>query len=299
MRVLLALVLVLGVSAFSIPEGHVLTPFGVRPKACVLEVPSGSRISETETGVKVVSEIDGLIIENHHVPAPECHEDHIIERYNAQRAAQRAGEKDIGSGAINGWLDNAGWYPPTGQNNLDSFISTYTVPGNPTFNSDQVLFYFIGMQDNAYAAVNIIQPVLTWGNGVTGWNLASWDCCPKNITVQSTTLTGFGAGDQITGTIKRANADTWIIDSTIVKSGKNTTLYSEVGDYLYNWADVTLEVYNLATCNQFAVGPMTFSNLILKDQQQQVLTPTWTVTGTTSCNGHEVVNGTMITITHG
>jgi len=105
-------------------------------------------------------------------------------------------------------------------------------------------FYFIGMQDNNYAAVNIIQPVLTWGNelfnGVKGWNLASWDCCPSNITTKSCTITGFGAGDQIRGTLQRQDDSTWVIDATIVKSGANTTLVSHVGTYLYDWSDVTL-----------------------------------------------------------
>ena len=29
---------------------------------------------------------------------------------------------------------------------------------------------------------------------------------------------------------------------------KNTTLISQVGDYNYNYADVTLEAYNLTSC---------------------------------------------------
>jgi len=184
---------------------------------------------------------------------------------------------------------------------LDSFTSTYTTPGNPDSDSGQVLFYFIGMQDNAYAAVNIIQPVLTWGNGVKGWNLASWDCCPKNITVQSKTLSGFGAGTKIVGTLKRLDDATWLIDSQIV-GGQNTTLYSHVGDYLYNWADVTQEVYSVVNCQQFATGPMTFDILTLKDSQQATLTPQWSITGKTDCSGVETLTKATvpqtITITH-
>jgi len=297
MKVLLAFLAL--AAAFQVPEGYVLTPYGPRPKACVLEVPTGAHIFEETNGLRIVHEIDGLQIESHHVPAQECHEDNILERYNTMRRTGRT--QGIDAFPINGWLDNAGWYPPNGQNNLDSFVSTYTVPGNPPADSGQVLFFFIGMQDNAYSAVNIIQPVLTWGNGVKGWNLASWDCCPKNITVQSTTLTGFAAGAKIVGTLKRLDADTWLIDSQIV-GGKNTTLYSHVGSYLYNWADVTQEVYSVTNCNQFATGAMSFSGLILKDAQQDTLDPKWSISGTTDCMGHEVLTVATvpqtITITH-
>jgi len=200
---------------------------------------------------------------------------------------------------LNGWLDYGGWYPPTGESNLNEFTSIYTVPGDPAADRGQVLFYFIGMQDNAYAAVNILQPVLTWGNGVKGWNLASWDCCPKNITVQSKTLTGFGAGDTIKGTIKRIDDATWFIDSTVVKTGANTTLYSEVGDYLYNWADVTLEVYSVTACDEFAKGPMTFSSNVIKDVQGATITPNWSLTKASDCSGViKVVDSQTVTITH-
>jgi len=271
-----------------------LTPYGLRPKSCVLEVGSGSRVEEIPEGLKVTTEIDGHIVEKIITPPQECHEDNIIERYNAMRR----GEKVEGPGAYNGWLDNAGWYPPAGENNLDSFVSTYTIPGNPPTNNGQVLFYFIGMQDNAYSAVNIIQPVLTWGNGSPGWNAASWCCCPKNITVESKTIPGLQAGQHLVGTIARQNADTWMIDTKVVETGQNTTLFAAVGDYLYDWADVTLEVYNIVTCDQFATGPMTFSGLTLKDVQQQVLAPTWQITGSTLCNGKETQSGSTITIVH-
>jgi len=156
------------------------------------------------------------------------------------------------------------------------------------------------MQDNAYPlAVNILQPVLTWGNGSPGWNAASWACCPKNITVESKTIPGLKAGQHLAGTILRQDADTWMIDTRIVETGANTTLYAEVGSYLYDWADVTQEVYSVTACNQFATGPCTFASLTLEDQQQTVLVPNWQITGVTDCNGVEAqTNPTTITISH-
>jgi len=277
-----------------------ITPFGIRPRQCILEVPSGSRIVDDHpTGLRILSPVEGAVdqwIETIHYPDPACHQDNIIEKF----LARKRGQSEVGAFPINGWLDNAGWYPPSGQNNLDSFVSTYTTPGNPSLPSgSEVLFYFIGMQNNAYPnAVNILQPVLTWGNGVTGWNVASWDCCPKNITVKSPTLQGFKAGDTIVGTIKRQDAVTWRIDSLVSPTGQTTTLMAQVGSYLYDWADVTLEVYNVVACGDFANGAMTFSGLTLKDSQQQTLSPGWQLTGTTDCSGSIKVSGTTAVIQH-
>jgi len=290
MRFLLLLIAV-AVAVAEIPEGKVITPFGIRSKECVLEVDSGSHISETAEGLRV-TDVDGT--ERHITVPEECSTDGVVERYLEQKKNPK-----VDAFPLNGWLDYGGWYPPTGESNLNEFTSIYTVPGDPAADRGQVLFYFIGMQDNAYAAVNILQPVLTWGNGVKGWNLASWDCCPKNITVQSKTLTGFGAGDTIKGTIKRIDDATWFIDSTVVKTGQNTTLYSEVGDYLYNWADVTLEVYSVTACDEFAKGPMTFSSNVIKDVQGATITPNWSLTKASDCSGViKVVDSQTVTITH-
>jgi len=289
------LVLIVGAYAIDLPEGMVLTPFGMRSSRCVLEVESGSHIAKTSTGLKITQfSSTGAVLSEQFVNTPEeSHHDGFVQNYMEKRRTRAFPP-------INGWIDNAGWYPPSGQNNLDSFTSVYTVPGNPPSDSGQVLFFFIGMQDNAYPnEVNILQPVLTWGNGISGWNLASWDCCPSNITVNSKSITGFGAGDLIDGTINRVNSNTWKINSVIQKTGANTTLTAQVGTYLYDWADVTQEVYGVSECSQFAKGPMTFSALTLKDAQQDTLKPTWDMTKTTQCTGViQQTSSTTITITH-
>jgi len=286
-------------SVFAMPSDVTITPYGIRPTQCVLEVPSGSHIWELPDGnLRVLSPVPGSdeFKETIHIPDPICHQDNIQEKLQNRRKR----EPQADAFPINGWLDYGGWYPPSGQDNLDSFYSVYTTPGDPSLpNGAEVLFYFIGMQNNAYPGkVNILQPVLTWGNGVKGWNVASWCCCPSNITTKSTTLTGFAAGDQIKGTIKRQDSSTWMIDSYVVPSGKNTTLFAHVGTYLYDWADVTLEVYNVVSCGDFANGPMTFTGLQLMDVQQEILKPNWQLTGQTDCNGHITVSGTTSQITH-
>jgi len=284
-------------------QNLVITPFGRRLRQCVLEVESGSHVYEHGDNLRITRELNGQVLSSYEYVVPaECHTDGFVEKQRETMSTKRRANKykRLGESPVpDGWLDNAGAYPLGQAGNISHFSGLYTVPGDPASDAGQVLFYFIGMQDNNYAAVNIIQPVLTWGNGVKGWNLASWDCCPKNITVQSKTITGFGAGDQIRGTLQRQVDQTWIIDSTIVKSGANTTLTSHVGPYLYDWSDVTLEVYSTTTCPEFAKGPMQFTNLSLLGPTGNALSPSWTLTGTTGCDGHITYDGkNAFNITH-
>jgi len=275
----------------------VLTPFGRRLRKCVLELESGAHIYESGKNLRIVEEKNGKISSYEYVVPEECHNDGFVER---QRSMMLHKRRSAATEPVpDGWLDNAGAYPLGKAGNISHFSGVYTTPQDPSADNGQVLFYFIGMQDNNYAAVNIIQPVLTWGNGVKGWNLASWDCCPNNITTKSRTITGFGAGDQIRGTLNRQDASTWVIDSTIVKSGANTTLTSHVGTYLYDWTDVTLEVYSTTTCNEFARGPMQFTNLAIYGPDGASLTPQWTLTGATGCGGSITFDGkSAFNITH-
>jgi len=260
-----------------ISSESVLTPFGERPSECVLELPSGSTVTPNgkELLIKIpATETTDEVLTSYMVP-DVCSEDIDAIRQKNIRGPQET----------NGWLDNVGWYPPSGENNLKSFTSTYVVPDDPTNNKGtQVLFYFIGMQDNdSPKAVNIVQPVLTWGNGYNQWYVKSWACCPSNITTSSPPLFGLKGGSTLQGVISRESASTWKIDSIV--GGQHTTLNAQVGDYIYNWADVTLEVYGVNTCQDFAKGKAYFNDLVLTDSQGQSLNPSWQGTGATLCGG--------------
>jgi len=278
-----------------------ITPFGERLSQCVVEVPSGSTVSETVDGrLKIVfpsPDENGEVQKVLDVPA-ECHQD-IPYLRAINRRDHLSLEVMEPQFPINGWLDYGGWYPPSGQSKLNRFQGTYTIPQNPADpNGGEVLFYFIGMQDNdAPNYLNIIQPVLTWGNGLNQWYVQSWACCPANITVASARLTGLQAGQQMYGVINRLSQSTWEINS--IWMSKNTTLYAQVGDFNYNWADVTLEVYRVNNCPEFAGGTATFSNLALYDAQGTKLNPQWQFTPESSCNGIiRSVNANTVTITH-
>jgi len=301
MKLVIVILAGLLISAFGLTTSPVLTPFGYRPKECVLEVPSDATVTPLPNGqVQVtLSEVDEKtqlpIVKIVSVPSV-CDNDIASIRNKMIRRKPEVGKPEFD---INGWLDYGGWYPPSGENDLEFFSSTYVVPRNPSNPSGgQVLFYFIGMQDNDDpSAVNILQPVLTWGNGINAWYVKSWACCPNNITVSSPAVTGINQGDSIFGTIQRISPSTWKIDSNF--KGQHTILNAQVGDYQYNWADVTLEVYNLNDCSMFANGAAFFNLLNLRDSQGTTLNPQWQFTGPTVCSGViQQRSGNSVVISH-
>jgi len=274
---------------------YVLTPYGYRLKQCVMEVPSGSFVAPDPNGkLRVESHMGTSTVVKTFDSPPECGAD-LQRLYNERQMRKKL--NGTAPFPINGWLDYGGWYPSGSQANLQKYTSTYTIPNNPTTVSTQTLFYFIGMQDNEEPNyLNIIQPVLTWGNGNPSWYVQSWACCPNNITVSSPPVTGLKPGQTMNGLINRVSKDVWDIDSEW--QGQHTTLMAQVGDMLYNWAAVTLEVYNVYSCGQFATGKFTSANMKLSDAAGQSLSPNWAFTGATSCSGVIQGNAQTVTISH-
>jgi len=287
MRILLLSLFVV----FTFSTEIVLTPFGYRPADCVLEVPHGSTVTSGD-GDKLIITVpatEGREESVRYYTAPP-HCSHDIATIRDKRRSLRMGETN--PMATNGWLDYVGVYPPSPENNIAKFTSTYVVPDDPeNTQGSQTLFYFIGMQDNDNAtAVNILQPVLTWGNGQREWYVKSWICCPKNITVSSPPVYGLKAGSQLLGVISRESESNWLVDS--IFNGQHTTLNTDVGDYIYNWADVTLEVYGVNNCPDLAKGQACFNDLVLTDSRGDKIDPSWKdYSGTTLCGGTIKPNG--------
>jgi len=269
------------------------TPFGLRPKQCVHRaVGSNVNIKAVKGGVEL-HHPNGTVF---FLPElAECVE------YDAQIQMERMKQRELRQRHRNntnglpgdGWLDNAGYYPPSTVSSFDGF---YTVPGSPGGGS-QVLFYFIGTENfQSGVGVTILQPVLTWGNGINGWSIASWNCCPSGQQHESSPLTGFGPGASLYGAIAQAGGS-WNVVSKY--GGQQTVLTVAAAGRTFDWTDVTLETYSVTTCSQFASGPMTFSSMAMYVSGGSQVTPSWQPTGATECNGRLVVQSpSLITITH-
>jgi len=266
------------------------TPFGLRPEQCVhRDLGSNFQLQRVKEGVAVVY-TNGT---TRHLPAlPECIAWEA--KMQIEREKRRNGTSSL-KAPLDGWLDNAGYYPP---GLVGNFQGNYLVPPNPGTDSSQVIFYFIGTENfQSGVGVSILQPVLTWGNGIDGWSMASWNCCPSGQTHESSPITGFGAGDTLFGQIQNDNSGNWNVISAF--GSQNTVLTVADAGRTFDWTDVTLETYSVASCDEFPAGPMVFSSMSMTLQTGGDVTPTWSPTGATECSGSLTVDSpSQITITH-
>jgi len=265
------------------------TPFGLRPKQCVHRAVGENVLIQPIPGaVRLIDHTTGAIL-HEHPTLPECVE--WEEKMKAQRRA--AYEANI---LQDGWLDNAGYYTP---GFVGSFVGNYQVPQNPAAgNAGQILYYFIGAVNyQSNMSDTILQPVLTWGSGYPAWSIASWNCCPSGQAHESTPMQGFGSGATLTGKIINNGRGQWTVVSTYGTS--STTLTVPNNGRTFDWIDATLETCSVQSCDQFADGPMIFSNMAVTLAAGGQVTPEWMPSSPTECNGQLTVDDpSRITIQH-
>jgi len=265
---------------------YVSTPHGQRLEECVMSFPQGTIVEELSDGRLGVEYVNGSseII----TPPAVCHED--MARMMKERDIKIAEAKAAGP---NAWLDNAGWYPPG--RDMSKFTGDYIVPQGSPDRGGCTLYYFIGMQNNGQGPVNILQPVLAYRG--SGWTYTSWICCPSNISTTGNTIR-VSTSEKLGGSIVRSDSSTWDVSGTNTK-GQRTDLKQRVGPYKYTWADVTMEQYSYSQCSQSPKGPITFENMKIYNAEGTQITPQWSGSGRTMCDGTLTIESpSKITIEH-
>ena len=119
-------------------------------------------------------------------------------------------------------IDYTGWYPSTSDIPITFFNGTYSVPDTPApeYQGSEVLYWFIGMQNNADSETRILQPVLTF-NGPQGgaegepegWSFTSWNCCPAGHKIKAASVGVSGAGARLFGSIQREPSGVYTVRS--------------------------------------------------------------------------------------
>jgi hypothetical protein len=289
----------LGLAAFIVEEPAPVarTPFGTVPEGCTVEVPHGTHVEEDAQGLRLSHPTLGTW---HHAAPSHCSE--------PLRRRRHASSITCDSLPCNNWIDNAGWQQPTGATAIGGFSSNYVVPATPKkpWGTGQTLFYFIGAENTdgqprhgqpPPSGRAILQPVLTFDPdgwckaSKTGWCFSSWYCCPKNLTVHSTYLQDVAEYDTYASSFNLSAAgDAFTVIGTSAKTGKSTSLSCPRQGRSFNWADVTLEVYAIDTCDMFSPSEMSFSQNRLWDVNQRALTPTWTLSPASPCGGSIIVD---------
>jgi hypothetical protein len=158
-----------------VPEGYVITPFGYFHPSCVRQLGNG----DTVLGGRVIQHADGTL-----ETLAVCEQP----RYTASGELVITGPEGSEPPTIgHSWIESASTTTSTSYGEL---VATWTVPPAPTSNNGQTVYLFPGMED-INDVVSIIQPVLGWNSDFgSAWGIASWNCCPSGITVESTPVRG-------------------------------------------------------------------------------------------------------------
>jgi len=211
------------------------------------------------------------------------------------------------SSELDGWVDYVGFWP---KQDVIGFNATYTVPANPVSTStDQVLFYFIGIEnieesesqvetatvapdESLESTITILQPVLTYGNTEEGWSMASWNCCPTGQTWMSSSITNLQANDtlaaEITVGTQYSTVTSSLLDSTDGTVKETYSLSVDTEDRSFDWMDVTLEVYQLDECDEFAGSAMHITDMVSTGSNGKEIMMDWIDnSGDTSCSGFQ------------
>lgn len=264
------------VGAHALMNESVVTPFGRFPADCVRHVPSGARLRELDDG-----SVEVRVGEDTQTFAAKPH---CVEHVKSLTQVR------------DGWLDYVDEY--TTPLTVGFFNGTYTVPEEPPSGMDgQTLFYFIGtenMKDSE--SITILQPVLTWANGHDKWNMASWNCCPAGEATTSDFLLDLEPGTTAYGYINITETEATIVSEY---AGKSVNLVIEGEMRVFDWLDVTLEVYGVDGCDDFAASDATISAMTIQDSTGAAFVPDWEdATGSTDCEGSQTFSADTWTVSH-
>ena len=293
----------------------VATPFGLRHKDCILEVPNGATVDQDDVGVRI-TDVNGVTTSHPPCtnPTPPTIENSVRTRRAVHHTDPSCNEPPCTCTTLpcNNWIDNAGSMDVATP--IGGMSATYLTPSTPMNGTkQQTLFFFIGAENTdgiprhgqpPPSGRAILQPVLTYDpsgwcvNSTTGWCFSSWNCCPKNVTTHSPYITDVKPGDLFFGSFNLSeDGTTYETVGRNVATGEETKLKSTRGERDFNWADITQEVYNIKTCNDFSPR-MEFRDVKLWDTKGNMMVPKWLLTGSKPCNGAIKQEGSTFIVSH-
>merc|ERR1712187_216378 len=94
--------------------------------------------------------------------------------------------------------------------------------------------------------------------------------------------------------------DVYEVVSQEVSSGQKTVLQVQGRGRVFDWADVTLEIYAMSQCNQFSGGKMSFGDITLWDTDMKpIQVDKWLLTSESPCGGKiSQIDNKTITVEH-
>jgi len=241
--------------------GYVRTPSGYRHSSCVHEVEDDALVGADGT----VTRTDGTSY-----VLPACNEKPL--------------PTALAQAATNGWVAASEWVSPTW---IRKLTANFTVPAAPSSStSNQLLYFFPGLEPATSTGSPILQPVLQWGVGFAGggsyWAIASWDCHTAPGPCTHTALTKVASGDKLHANITGSSctsdgACTWKISISDTTTNKTHSLGSKKETEPFRFVQgAALEAYRVTKCSQYpADKKVEFTSIAIYDGNLARVTPTW------------------------
>ncbi|CAK5282803.1 unnamed protein product [Mycena citricolor] len=274
-------------SAVPTPSEHVLVPGGYRARSETnfYQVPEGGSVSHVEDKVHVLDAAGSVV----HIVTP-------------QFATPTKVNADAVLPLPTGWVAYASWQN-SGSDAIASFTTSWTVPAVPPTDDGQTLFYFNSIEPTSGNA--ILQPVLQYGSSAAGggsyWAVATWYLVGNSVMYTNPVRVSAGANLNGIITLKSHSGSSYNYVSSFTNVGSTSLTVN--GAAQLTWATETLEVYSVASQNDFASGSTVFSNINLSLASGAVPSVKWSTVSssqdhlTTTVNTNGATNA-KITITH-
>jgi hypothetical protein len=259
----------------NVPLDYVITPNGYFAASCVQAVGQGEKVRADGS----IEALDGSIRKPGACNLPHYTQSGV--RIEANGTVDAPQSKTHAS-SYSGWLLTADY---VSSSNVGSISATWTVPTNPSKTTDQVDYFFPGLEQNDSNPDSILQPVLGYnafsGSGVSEWTLSSWNCCYAGSTYYSGPV-NTEAGHEIYGIVTATCTSTSdsstcaTITSTDETSGASTTFTTSPYGALTWVFGGTLEAYNISSCSLLpASGSVAFTSIVVKDMSGNTLSNPW------------------------
>lgn len=154
----------------------------------------------------------------------------------------------LGVGHGNAWKTWAQFKAPNSRS-VTRLSNTWTVPPAPTVQSNQILYYWNGVEDGGNAGgTGVLQPVLEWRAG-SHWGIKSW-YVGAGGTVTSD-LVATPSGSVIHGSMEHNGDGTWTV-SGFAEGGQPATLSYTRQSLTFTYAYEVLEAYTVgSTCSMY------------------------------------------------
>lgn len=164
----------------------------------------------------------------------------------------------------------------------------------------QLLYFFIGLQNNGQPGVTIIQPVVNYcGNSkdcdtfnfTQGWSMEPWNCCPNGQTWYGDNLP-VSTSDDINAFIYAGKVETTVDIgmNDITSNGPVTSLTVNDTTRKWDWAAATLEEYDATECPYYNAQPFNCTQMKLVALDGTVITPKWAGFPNAECKGGVIIN---------